>query len=316
MNPRIVVGIPCYNEAATIAKVIDDFRAALADWGENARIIVFDNNSTDDSADIARRHGAAVVSVLPRGKGNVVARMLDCREVLEGDYLVMVDGDDTYAAEQIDRLLEPLQAGQADMVIAARLADYADGAFRPLHLTGNRLVRRLINAIFHTRLSDILSGYRAMTAELARNLPVTTVGFEVETELTLNTLYYGYTIAEVQTPYRPRPAGSESKLHTVRDGLRVVWTVFNIFRSFKPLTFFGLLALAMALLSGLAALPAIVQYARTGLVRSWPLLTVGVGCAVISFASLTVGVLLHAINVRLKEMNALLRKIGRGGRFE
>lgn len=302
MTERIAVVIPCYNEALTVAKVIEDFRAQLP----QARILVFDNNSTDGTGELAGQHGAEVVRVLRQGKGAAVARML---EVVDADIFIMVDGDDTYPAECIHELLTPVRQGKADMVVASRLQEFTDTAFRPLHVMGNRLVRKLINSIFGSRLTDILSGYRIFSGELARNVPITSVGFEVETELTLQTLYSGYTILEMPVPYRQRPEGSFSKLSTFRDGFRVLLTIFNIFRSFKPMTFFGLVALFMALLSVLASLPAIWQYMETRRVASWPLLMVGVGCAVISFTSLTVGVLLHAFNVRIKEMTMLMRKI-------
>jgi len=198
------------------------------------------------------------------------------------------------------------------MVVGARLAEFTGEAFRPLHVMGNRLVRGLINAIFRCRLTDILSGYRAYTAELARNVPVTAVGFEVETELTLQTLYHGFVIHEVQVPYRQRPEGSASKLRTFRDGLRVLWTIFNVFRSVKPLTFFGLLALGLGALGILCGLPAVYEYfTEPGhAVKRFPLLFVGVGLVILSFLSAAVGVLLHAMNVRLKEITSLMRKAG------
>ncbi len=295
------MAIPCYNEVTTIGKVVDDFRKRLPD----ARIVVFDNDSDDGSPDVAAEAGAEVLSVPRRGKGHVIAHMLD---TIDADIIVMVDGDDTYPAEASAELIAPVAAGEADMVVGARLADFLGGAFRPMHVVGNRLIRRLINTIFGTDLTDILSGYRAFSGDLARSIPVTAIGFEVETELTVQTLYHGYSIAEVQVPYRQRPPESFSKLRTGPDGARVLWTLFSLFRSVKPLTFFGLLAIFMAILSILAALPAVIQYSRSGLVYSWPLLGVGVGCGVISFTSLTLGILLHAINIRTKEIMAVLRR--------
>ena len=231
-------------------------------------------------------------------------------ESIPADIIVMVDGDDTYPAEAVHELLAPILAEEADMVVGTRLQDFSDGAFRPLHVAGNRLVRGLINVIFRTRLTDIMSGYRAFTAELARNVPVTAVGFEVETELTLQSLYHGFVIREVPVPYRQRPPGSVSKLRTFRDGFRVLWTIFNIARSVKPLTFFGTLAVLALALGVLCALPAIFQYFGSAdhQVRSFPLLFVGVGLVILAFGSLGVGVLLHALNVRLKEITSLLRK--------
>ncbi len=301
MSDRIAVVIPCYNEEPTIAKVVADFRRQLPE----ADIYVFDNLSTDRTAEIAAEAGAQVHRVKLQGKGQVVARMM---ELVPADIHVMVDGDDTYPADCVRQLIQPLLDDQADMVVGTRLQEFSGEAFRPLHVFGNRLVRGLINTIFRCGLTDIMSGYRAYTAELARNVPVTSVGFEVETELTLQTLYYGFVIKEVQVPYRERPEGSVSKLRTFRDGFRVLWTIFNVFRSVKPLTFFGIVAIIQLLLGFLCGLPAIVQYIDHGTVESFPLLFVGVGLVVLSFLSASVGVLLHAMNVRLKEITSLMRK--------
>ncbi len=301
MQPSIAVIIPCFNEEPTIGKVVDDFRRAVPE----ADIYVFDNMSTDRSAEIAGQHGAIVHRVKLRGKGQVVARMM---ESVPADIQVMVDGDDTYPPDAARGLIQPLLDEQADMVVGTRLGEYGPKAFRPLHVVGNRLVRGLINLIFRCRLTDIMSGYRAYTAELARNVPVTAVGFEIETELTLQALYHGFVVREVPVRYRRRPAGSLSKLRTFRDGFRVVWTIFNIFRSVKPLTFFGSLAILAMLLGILCGLPAIVQYFDHGRVESFPLLFVGVGLVIISFGLTAVGVLLHTVNVRLKEITSLIRK--------
>lgn len=301
MDKRIAVLIPCFNEEATVGKVIDDFRAALP----SADIYVFDNASTDRTAEIARQHGATVRPVKRRGKGNVVAAML---AEPPADIMIMVDGDDTYHASIAPKLVAPILGGQADMVVATRLEDFSRQAFRPLHLAGNRLVRGLINSIFGARLRDIMSGYRAFTAELARGVAVTAVGFEVETELTIQTLYNGFVIQEVPAPYRDRPAGSVSKLRTFRDGCRVLWTIFSIARSAKPLTFFGLLGVLFFLLGVLCGLPAVWQFFDHHKVESFPLLFVGVGLMICSFISLAIGIILHSINVRLKELSLLMRK--------
>jgi len=301
MQARIAVVIPCFNEESTIGKVVDDFRRVLPE----ASVYVFDNVSTDRSAEIAAEHGATVQKVKVRGKGQVVARMM---QSVPADVMIMVDGDDTYPAEAAGKLLEPILAERADMVVGTRLQSHADKAFRPLHVAGNRLVRGLINLIFRCKLTDIMSGYRAFTAELARYVPITAVGFEVETEMTLQTLYQGFVIHEVPVSYRPRPAGSASKLRTFRDGFRVLWTIFNIARSVKPLTFFGGLSILALALGVLCAVPGIGQYLEHGTVESFPLLFVGVGLVILGFGSLGVGVVLHAINVRLKEITSLMRK--------
>ncbi len=303
MDPKIAVVVPCYNEETTVGKVVADFRRELPE----ATVYVFDNASTDRTAEVAAAHGAVVQRVKLRGKGQVVARMM---EVVPADIHIMVDGDDTYPASEVRKLIAPILEDKADMVVGSRLQKYGEGSFRPLHVVGNRLVRGLINLIFRSNLTDIMSGYRAYTAELARNVPVTAVGFEVETELTLQCLYYGFVIDEVTVPYGERPEGSESKLRTFRDGARVLWTIFSIFRSVKPLTFFGSLAILAMLLGVLCSLPAVVQYFSSPghEVKSFPLLFVGVGLVVISFISVSIGVVLHAMNVRLKEITSLMRK--------
>ena len=301
MQKTVAILIPCLNEEATVGKVIDDFRSALPE----ARIYVFDNLSTDRTAEIAHTHGATVLRVNVPGKGHVVARMMEC---VDEDIHVMVDGDDTYPAADVGKLLQLILDDRADMVVGTRLQVYSGKSFRPLHVAGNRLVRGLINTIFGCHLADIMSGYRAYTRELARGVPLTAVGFEVETELTLQTLYNNYVIAEVPVPYGERPEGSVSKLRTFRDGFRVLWTIFNIFRSVKPLTFFGLLCLLLLGLGVALALPAICQYVDHHRVESFPLLFVAVGLVILSFGSLAVGVLLHAVNVRLKELTSLIRK--------
>jgi glycosyltransferase involved in cell wall biosynthesis len=305
MEPRIAVLVPCYNEEQTIGKVVDDFRRALP----QAELYVFDNVSTDRTAEVAAEHGAVVRRVKLRGKGQVVARMM---ETVSADILIMVDGDDTYPAEEVGKLIEPIVRDQADMVVGTRLQEYGDRAFRPLHVMGNRLVRGLINVIFRCGLTDIMSGYRAFTSELARNVPVTSVGFEVETELTLQSLYHGFAIAETPIPYRERPEGSCSKLRTFHDGARVLYTIFNIFRSVKPLTFFGSLGILAMVLGVLCGLPAIFQYFTNPghRIDSFPLLFVGVGLVIISFLAVSIGILLHAMNVRLKEITSLMRKSG------
>ena len=299
---RVAVLIPCHNEAATVGKVVDDFRAALP----QAQIYVFDNCCSDDTAAIAARHGATVLKEPRKGKGYVVEGMFDR---IDADFYVMVDGDDTYAAEKAPDLLAPVLAGEADMTVGARLADYTDKSFRPLHVLGNNLVRGLINKIFSANLSDIMSGYRAFNRKVVRMIPVVSAGFEVETELTIQMLYYRLKIAEVQVPYRGRPEGSVSKLNTFRDGARVLWKIFNLFRAFKPLTFFGsagLVLLALGLLAG--AFP-IHGYLVTGKVERFPLAILATGLVILSAGSVFLGVLLHAINWRFKELhNVMVRR--------
>ena len=300
MEPAIHVVIPCYNEEPTIGKVVADFRRVLP----GAKVHVFDNVSTDATAEVAADAGAIIHRVRLRGKGQVVSTII---ETVPADVFLMVDGDDTYPAEEAPKLLAPVLAGRADMVVGARLDQHAQGAFRPLHIMGNRLVRALTNLLFGGRLSDIMSGYRAFTAELARNVPVTAVGFEIETELTALSLYYGFAIEEVPIPYRSRPPGSASKLRTFSDGARILWTILKVFRCLKPLSFYGLLA-AVAAVAGIAcALPGAWRHYCGARGEGAPL---AVGIALLAGAAvlLGMGLLAQTMNRRLREVTSLTRK--------
>ncbi|MBN1555994.1 MAG: glycosyltransferase [Phycisphaerae bacterium] len=301
-DATIAVLLPCYNEEATLGKVIDDFRDQLPE----ARICVFDNCSTDASADIARLRGAEVFPEPRQGKGYVVESMLSR---VEADICVMVDADDTYPAENVHELIAPVREGQADMAVGARLADFTDKSFRPLHLAGNRLVRGLINSIFKTKLTDILSGYRAFNRNVLRRVPVVSSGFEVETELTIQMLYYRLKIVEVTVPYRERPAESPSKLRTFRDGFRVLWKLFSLVRSFKPLTFFGSMGLACFSLGLLAGIVPVCDYIRHAYVYHIPLAILSMGLVLLAAGFVFLGLALHAVNWRFKELhNVLIRR--------
>ena len=304
---RIAVLIPCYNEAATIGKVVDDFRARLPE----AAIYVFDNRCTDDTARIARSRGATVIREPRPGKGHVVEAMFDG---VEADVFVMVDGDDTYPADRVNDLLAPVLAGDADMAVGSRRAvqdESAGRAFRPLHGFGNRLVRRLINAVFHAELTDILSGYRAFNRRVVRAIPVVSSGFEVETELTIQLLYYDLKLVEVPVPYRSRPEGSDSKLRTFRDGFRVLWKLFSLVRAFKPLTFFGALAIVLFVLGLLAGIGPVQDFIETHEVRRFPRAILATGLMILAALSGFVGLMLHAINWRFKELHNVLIRRGR-----
>jgi glycosyltransferase involved in cell wall biosynthesis len=303
-GPKIAVLIPCHNEEATIARVVDDFRAQLPE----AAIYVFDNCCTDGTARIAAAHGAAVLKEPRKGKGYVVEAMLDR---VDADYYVMVDGDDTYEAGAVNALLAPVMAGDADMAVGTRLASHDDQSFRALHVAGNNLVRGLINKIFNAKLTDIMSGYRAFNRRVALRLPVVSSGFEVETEMTIGMLYYRLRIVEVQAPYRGRPPGSQSKLNTFGDGFRVLWKIFNLFRSFKPLTFFGGAGLVFLLLGLLAGVNPVRDYITTGLVPHYPSAILATGLVILSAICAFMGILLHAINWRFKELHNVMVR-GRG----
>jgi glycosyltransferase involved in cell wall biosynthesis len=302
-RPRIVVLIPCYNEAATIGKVVDDFRRELPE----AEVIVFDNRCTDDTAAIAKAHGATVIPEPRPGKGFVVEAMFDR---VQADYYVMVDGDDTYEASKVRDLLAPVMAGKADMAVGARLADYEpDKSFRPLHVAGNNLVRGLINWIYRADLTDIMSGYRAYNRRVVQRIPVVSAGFEVETEMTIQLLYHRLKVVEVQVPYRGRPEGSVSKLNTFRDGFRVLWKIFSLFRAIKPLTFFGLFAILFFLAGVAFGIRPIYDYATTGNVPHFPSAILATGLMIVAFSFFMLGMVLHAVNWRFKELhNVLIRQ--------
>ncbi|MFP4356157.1 MAG: glycosyltransferase [Phycisphaerae bacterium] len=301
---RVSILIPCYNEEATIGKVVDDFRRELPD----AAIYVYDNNSSDTTAEIAAQHGAIVLHEPRQGKGFVIESMF---ADTDADVFVMVDGDDTYPAEKVHDLIAPVLADRTDMTVGARLAQFDDQSFRPLHVAGNGLVKGLINFLFSTGLTDILSGYRAFNRRVVERIPVVSSGFEVETEMTIQMLYYKLRMVEVQVPYRGRPEGSVSKLHTFRDGFRVLWKLFSLFRSIKPLTFFGLIAIVLFVLGLVAGIPAVVGYFETGRVERFPLAILATGLMILSTGSAFLGIILHAINWRLLELhNVLTRKHG------
>jgi glycosyltransferase involved in cell wall biosynthesis len=301
---NIAVLIPCFNEERTIGKVIDDFRTQLPD----SRIIVFDNLSTDASAKVASEHKAEVIKVPRRGKGFVVENMFDC---VQADVYVMVDGDDTYPADYVHKLIEPVLRGDADMVVGARLGNPQERSFSGSHLLGNKLVCFLVNWVTKAGLSDIMSGYRAFNSKVTELIPVVSCGFEVETELTFQMLYYKRKIEEIAIPYRRRPEGSSSKLSTFRDGVHVLWKIFSFFRAFKPLIFFGGAGLVLLFLGIIAGAVPVHDYftSPNHSVSHIPLAILAVGLIILSAGCIFLGILLHAINWRFLELhNVLTRK--------
>ncbi len=300
-NPTIAVLIPCYQEELTIGKVVADFKKALP----GSTIYVYDNNCTDQTAEVARKAGAIVRREKRQGKGFVVASMF---EQVDADIMVMVDGDDTYEASAVNALLEPILKGNADMTAAVRLHTYADNSFRPLHLFGNRLVCRAINWMFNSNISDIFSGYRAFTREAVQHIPITAAGFDVETELTLQALYRGLVIKEISAPYRARPEGSFSKLSTFSDGFKVILKLFLILRSYKPLTFFGLCSLALLLLGLAAGARPVYEYVKDRFVYAVPSAILAAALVLLSFLSLGLGLILNSTNLRLLELEKLICK--------
>lgn len=265
---KIAVLIPCYNESQTVAKVVDDWMRALPD----ATVYVYDNNSTDGTADLAREAGAVVRYEYQQGKGNVIRRMF--REI-DAEVYVMVDGDDTYPADCAREMVDLVRRRGSDMVIGDRLSStYFTENKRLFHNFGNSLVRFSINTLFRSRVRDIMTGCRAFSFEFVKTFPVLSAGFEIETEMTIHALDKNMKIDHVVIPYRDRPAGSESKLNTVRDGLRVLRTITTLHRTYKPYSFFSWIAAVLMLLAAGFFIPVFATYIRTGLVPNFPTLIV------------------------------------------
>lgn len=269
MMDRIAVLIPCWNEALTIEKVVSDFKRVLPE----AVIYVYDNNSTDRTADLAARAGAVVRHEYRQGKGNVIRSMF--RDV-DADCYVMVDGDDTYPAENARDMVNLVLEGKADMVIGDRLSStYFEENKRPFHNSGNMLVRRFINIFWgesSNEIKDVMTGYRAFSPMFVKTFPILSKGFEIETEMTIHALDKNLLLANVPVSYRDRPAGSVSKLHTFRDGAKVLKTIFMLYKDYRPLRFFTFAAVLLAFISLALFLPVFHEYVMTGLVPKLPTL--------------------------------------------
>ena len=285
----IAVLIPCYNEALTIRKVVEDYRRCLPE----AVVYVYDNNSTDDTAAIAAEAGAVVRHEYQQGKGNVIRRMF--REIDARCYL-MVDGDDTYPAEYAPEMVRLVLDKQADMVVGDRLsATYFTENKRPFHNFGNRLVRWSINALFKSSIRDIMTGYRAFSYQFVKSFPVLSKGFEIETEMSIHAIDKNMRLETVVIQYRDRPEGSESKLNTYSDGFKVLRTIARLYRNYKPLAFFGLLALLLAVIAAVMFVPVLLEYFRTGLVARFPTLIVSGFVAIAAILSLFSGLILQTM---------------------
>ncbi len=286
----VAVLIPCYNEAITIGKVVDDFRAALP----AAEIYVYDNNSTDDTARIAFEHGAFVRTESRQGKGYVVRQMF--RDI-EADYYIMVDGDDTYPAEAAPDLVKPLAMNDADMTVGDRLSNgsYGEENDRAFHGFGNNLVRWLIKVIYGYAFDDVMTGYRAFTREFVKTTPVLSAGFQIETELSIHAVDKRWRIVDVPIEYRDRPEGSESKLSTFGDGAKVLMAIASLFKDYKPMAFFGWLALVFVVLGLVAGIPVIAEFTVTHLVERFPTALLAVALVLCGALSLTVGLVLDTV---------------------
>ena len=265
---KIAVLIPCYNEEKTIAKVVADAKAALPE----AVIYVYNNNSSDRTAELAAQAGAVVRNEYMQGKGNVIRRMF--REV-EADCYVMVDGDDTYPMEYAAKMVDKVLNHNADMVVGDRLSStYFTENKRPFHNMGNSLVRGSINRLFGCDIKDIMTGYRAFSYGFVKTFPVLSKGFEIETEMTIHAVSNNMQIENVIVDYRDRPEGSESKLNTYSDGIKVLGTIGRLYKDYKPLGFFTLLAVLLAAISVIFFIPVLVDFIRTGMVEKFPTLFV------------------------------------------
>lgn len=265
---KIAVLIPCYNESATVQKVVSDWRRELPE----AVVYVYDNNSTDGTPQLAEAAGAVVRHEYRQGKGNVIRRMF--REI-DAEAYIMVDGDDTYPAEYGREMVNAVLERHADMVVGDRLSStYFEENKRPFHNFGNSLVRWGINSLFKSDIKDIMTGYRAFSYLFVKSFPVLSKGFEIETEMSIHALDKNMYVENVVIDYRDRPEGSESKLNTYSDGLKVIFTIIRLFRNYKPFSFFSLIALVLTLIAAVFFIPVLSTYLKTGLVPNFPTLIV------------------------------------------
>ncbi len=294
---KIAVLMPCYNEEKSVGKVVDDFRAALP----TAAILVYDNNSTDNTARAARAAGAEVVHEARQGKGFVVRRMF---ADVDADIYVLVDGDATYDAPSARRMIGQLLEKQLDMVVGARV-DRDEAAYRAGHRAGNRLLTGFVARMFNSKLSDMLSGYRVLSRRFVKSFPVLSGGFEIETELTVHALVLGLAVEEIDTPYYARPQGSLSKLNTWSDGLRILRTIGNLYRAEHPLPFFAGIGLVLALVSVGLAIPVITTFLETGLVPRLPTAVLSTGLMLLAFLSAAVGLILDTVTRGRRELKLL-----------
>lgn len=287
---KIAVLIPCYNECKTIKKVVEDFKTELP----NADIYVYDNNSTDNTVEIATKAEAIVRKENRQGKGNVVRTMF---QQIDADIYVMVDGDDTYPAEFVHKLIEPIVNNEADMVIGDRLSNgtYQKEIKKNFHEFGNNLVRYSINILFNNKLKDIMTGYRVFSKKFVKNMPVMSPKFELETEMTLFALDKKYRIKEIPIVFRERPDGSESKINTFSDGIKVIKTIIKMFKDHKPLKFFSIIFAILFILGLLVGLPVIIEFCKTGYITKMPSAILATGLITLAVISEQCGVILQTI---------------------
>lgn len=297
---KIAVLIPCYNESKTIAQVVNDYKTALPE----ADIYVYDNNSKDGTDEMARKAGAIVRYEYRQGKGNVIRSMF--RDI-DADCYLMIDGDDTYPAENAREMCQLVLEKGVDMVIGDRLSStYFEENKRPFHNVGNVMVRALINKMFHNNIKDIMTGYRAFSRPFVKHFPVLSRGFEIETEMTIHALDKNFLLQEVPVTYRDRPEGSVSKLNTYSDGFKVIMTIFKLFRDYKPLIFFSIIAFILLLIAATLFIPVFIEYLTTGLVPRYPTLIVSGFIVVLSMLLWTCGLILEVLVKKHRQLYELL----------
>ena len=300
---KIAILVPCYNESLTIKKVVSDFKAALPE----ADVYVYDNNSKDNTYEIAKNAGAIVEKECRQGKGFVIQSMF--RDI-EADFYVMVDGDDTYPAESVIKLIETAQELNVDMVVGDRLSNgtYEKENKRGFHHFGNSLVKRLVNFFFKSDLKDIMSGYRVFSRKFVKNYPILVGGFQLETDMTIFALDKKFLIKEVPIEYRDRPSGSVSKLNTFSDGFKVLMVIFNLFRYYRPFFYFTSFAILFMILGLVIGIPVIIEYAEIKYITKVPSAILASGLMVLSVLSFISGVILDAIKRLGNEMFELNMK--------
>ncbi len=299
---KIAVLIPCYNESKTIVKVVYDFKKVLPE----ADIYVYDNNSNDDTDKLASQAGAIVKYEYRQGKGNVIRSMF---KDIDADCYLMIDGDDTYPAENAKQMCDLVLDNGIDMVIGDRLSStYFEENRRLFHNTGNRLVRILINWIFQSSIKDVMTGYRAYSKSFVKHFPVLSKGFEIETEMTIHALDKNFLIREIPVNYRDRPEGSISKLNTYNDGLKVIYTIFKLFRDYKPFWFFSLISLSLILVALGLFIPVFVEYLNTGLVPRFPTLIVSGFISLLAILLWMCGLILEVTVKKHRQLFELLLK--------
>src|SRR6201985_2206774 len=296
-SPRIAVLVPCFNEEAAVATVVTGFRQALP----SAQVYVYDNNSKDRTAAVAREAGAEVRNERRQGKGHVVRRMF---ADIDADVYVLVDGDATYDAPSAPRMIDRLLAEHLDMVVGLRV-DQAVAAYRRGHRTGNRMLTGFLSSVFGQAFKDILSGYRVFSRRFVKSFPVLSDGFEIETELTVHALELAMPVAEIETPYYARPEGSVSKLNTWRDGFRILGTILKLYRSEKPLRFFTAIGVFLTLVSIGLAIPIIVTYLEEGIVPRLPTAILSTGLMIVAVLSVSSGLVLDTVTRGRREMKLL-----------